>query len=240
VVGFVVTADPSTASGDVLVYLSGGDNVELRRNEIRGARTSGIYLGDTGDGADCVRIVQNWIHGNGTRWNLDHGVYVGHGRRGVVAANVVEGNRAYGVHLGPEAREVLVTQNTIVRNGRSGVIVAGDDSQTSSANLIINNVVAFNTDWGIRTFWEEDEGAENAARNNLLYGNARGATHGTRLASGDNVVANPRFVGARNYRLRAGSPAIDRADAAYTTRFDRDGRRRPRGPRPDLGAFESR
>jgi hypothetical protein len=212
--------------------------VELRRNEIRGATMSGVYVGDPGNGADCVRIVQNWIHGNGTHENLDHGVYFGHGGSGLVAANVFENNLAYGVHLGPDAHGVLVTQNTVVGNGRSGIIVAGYDHETSSANLIVNNVVAFNDEFGIRTYWEEDEGADNAARNNLVYGNGKGATYGARLAVSGNVTTNPRFVSPRNYHLGAGSPAIDRADTGYTTRFDRDGRRRPRGARPDLGAFE--
>jgi hypothetical protein len=238
VTGFVVTPDPSAGSDDVLVYISGGDNVELRRNEIRGSTASGIYVGDAGDGADCVRIVENWIHGNGTHWNLDHGVYFGYGRGGTVAANVVERNLAYGIHLGPQADKVLVTQNTVVANRRSGVIVAGYDNTTSNGNLIVNNVVAFNEDWGIRTYWEEDEGANNAAQNNLVYGNGRGATYGKGLALSGNVTRNPLFLGTRNYHLRVGSPAIDSADAGYTTNFDRDGHRRPRGSRPDLGAFE--
>ena len=51
------------------------------------------------------------------------------------------------------------------------------------------------------------------------------------------ILANPRFIGDGNYRLRAASPGLNRAIPAFSMRYDINGRLRPRG-RGDLGAFE--
>lgn len=61
-------------------------------------------------------------------------------------------------------------------------------------------------------------------------------------ANSDNILlnGNPLFVNAAsgNYRLNAGSPAIDTADPGATLAEDFDGTMRPVGGARDLGAFE--
>jgi hypothetical protein len=54
-----------------------------------------------------------------------------------------------------------------------------------------------------------------------------------------NLEGDPRFVGlaARDFRLQAGSPAIDAGTTVEAPR-DHAGAVRPQGPAPDLGAFE--
>jgi hypothetical protein len=55
-----------------------------------------------------------------------------------------------------------------------------------------------------------------------------------------NIGSNPRFAnpGAGDYKLRPGSPAVDRARAAFAPRTDFTGRRRPQGRGFDIGAYE--
>jgi parallel beta-helix repeat protein len=149
---------------EVQVSIMNGSDVELAHNEIRdNAWHAGVFVYAGSE----ISIDSNYIHNNGdaaTGPNLDHGVYWCAGS-GTVSNNLIEDNVAYGVHLYPEADEVVVDSNTIVGNGRGGIIVAN----TSSQNQLINNVVTDNAMYGIRAY--DLSGSGNVARNNLLWNN---------------------------------------------------------------------
>ena len=116
---------------------------------------SGIIVGPS----QKVRIVGNWIHDNGSdivnSIPQDHGIYWSGRNSGLIANNVIERNIGYGIHLYPSARATLVTGNTIVKNGlraesqgASGIIIGGTESEN---NLIVNNILAWNGECGVRT-----------------------------------------------------------------------------------------
>lgn len=234
--GLVFRGRTAANPTDVAVYVSGGRSVALDGNEVRDAAQSGIFVGERAAG---VRITRNWIHDNG-KTVLDHGIYFENGSGGVIGSNVIERSFGYGIQLYPNADDVLVTQNTIVRNGRSGIIVGGEQ-QTADRNRIVNNIVALNREQGIRTFWGGPVGTGNVAERNLLWGNGEdGADEEAGLALLATIEADPLFVdpAAGNYALRAGSPALDQALPAYSQPTDFDGIARPQGEGPDLGAFE--
>jgi hypothetical protein len=227
----------------VLIYVSGGDHIEISGSELTGAAMSAIYIGDPGNGADDVQFLANYVHDNGTHTNLDHGIYYGTGRGGLIADNFFERNYAYGVHLYPDADGVVVTQNTVVGNGRSGVIVAGE-SMTSDDNVIVNNVIGYNADYGVRSYWGGPTGSGNLVENNVVYGNPAGNLAGGQTGAGltyvGNVLSDPLFVdrNARNYGLTAASPALDRGLVEFMTPTDLEGTARPQGAAGDLGALE--
>ena len=240
-----LTLDLSTAasSDGVPLYVEGGDHVEIARNEIRHGRMSGIFLGDeNSDGSDYARIVGNWIHDNGIHEHFDHGIYYGAGSGGLIANNLIENNLAFGIQLFPDCDGAVVTGNTIVGHGMSGIVVGGDTRGAADGNLIVNNVLAFNAGTGLATYWESAVG-HNVAENNLAFGNGDGDypsgndSGGVRLVR--NFSGNPRFVAraSHNYRLAISSAARNRAVARYALPTDYTGRRRADG-RPDLGAFE--
>jgi parallel beta-helix repeat protein len=243
---FVFEGQTDANRTDVLVSVD-GNYVTLIHNEIRRAAMSGIIVGRS----DGVRIIGNWIHDNGThivnRVPQDHGIYWSDGRRGIVANNIVDHNIGYGIHLYPNAIDTLVTGNTVAYNGyptegsqgASGIIVGGE---SSAGNVIVNNIVAWNSEYGIRSL---DPVPGNRVLRNLGYGNSRGDFPSGDAAQGlsyaDNLVAAPDFVdaGKGNFNLARHSPALGRALPAYTLRRDFAGRLRS-SRRPDLGALERR
>jgi hypothetical protein len=229
----------SANTTDPLIYVSGAQHVEILRNDILNAALSGVYVGDEGDLSEDVNIISNEIRGNGTHDRFDHGIYLGHVRDGLIANNLVTDNRAIGVKIEPEANAMVVTQNTVVDNGKDGIVVGGELGWSSNDNLVVNNIVAFNKSWGIRTYWEHSIGSGNRALRNLVFRNGEGAFWflGGGMSAQLSILVNPRFIGDGSYGLRAGSPALNRAIPSFSMRFDITGRRRPRG-RADLGAFQ--
>jgi hypothetical protein len=203
---------------DTDVYVAGGDDVWLVGNEIRNAPRSGVFAGD---GADRITIVGNWIHDNGSSTSLDHGIYLAQGVGGLIEQNLIDHNRAYGIQLYPEADGVVVRRNTLVANNRSGIVVGGRDSATADDNVIVDNTAAFNGEQGIRTSWSGQVGRGNVARNNVAFGNPAGGVGGDGLVVTGTSDVDPLFrdVGARDYRLRAGSAAEGRSASLDTACF---------------------
>jgi parallel beta helix pectate lyase-like protein/pectate lyase-like protein len=232
--GAVDTKTSSNPGGEeVQVSIMYGSDVEVSGSEIRdNAWHAGIYVYDSTD----VRVLGNWIHDNGDRSqpsqaNLDHGIYWSKGS-GLVANNVIERNLTYGVQLYPDANAVTVGHNTIVGNGKGGVILA----EKAAGNRLVNNVVANNASYGIRTYGLTGSG--NVAQSNLLWHNGSDF-YGDGLAQSGNAVADPRFAGAGNYHLQGSSPAIDHALSGVGPAVDFDGVARPTGGAPDIGAYEA-
>jgi hypothetical protein len=223
------------------LYVSGAHHVEISHNDLSGGTMSAIYVGDPGEPSSDVQILGNRISRNGTHWNLDHGIYVGTDTGGLIANNVIADNMADGIQIYPEANSLIVTENTITGNGRSGIILGGEDT-TSNDNVLANNIVAFNDEYGIRTYWGGPVGTDNLATNNLNYGNGGGDAPGSvldglRITAGRS--ADPLFADAArfDFHLRAGSPAIGQGLAAYAVTTDFDGLARPSAPA--IGAYEA-
>lgn len=242
--------NPPVERSPIAVY---GSNVEINHSEIRNSLSrAGIYLQD----AYNTRLIGNYIHDNGnfsdpSTANLDHGIYFASGS-GLIANNLIERNYAFGVHLYPSASNVIVQQNTIVRNGRSGVIIGGWTTNCPNTgcppqptnNLIVNNIIAFNAYYAFQSFELTTTG--HIIKNNLLWGNAGGdfptderLTRGLTFVNQNNIQADPRFVGASDYRLQTSSPAIDAALNLYTQPDDYNFNPRPQGAASDIGAFEA-
>jgi hypothetical protein len=133
----------------------------------------------------------------------------------------------------PHPSGQLITQNTITASGKAGMIFSGATNLT-----IVNNISAWNTEEGLRTHGDGCVGC--VADQNVLYGNSQSYYLPSPLTVRETLAADPMFVNraARDYRLAAGSPAVDRARSAYSMSVDFAMRARPVGAGPDIGSYE--
>ena len=81
---------------EVLVFVDGGDHVEISNNDLSRSVSSAIFLGEGDNTADDVRIQANHIHDNGDSSSFDHGVYCGHARGALFENNVIDHNTVLG------------------------------------------------------------------------------------------------------------------------------------------------
>ncbi len=220
---------------EVLIWIAGADDV-LSGSEVADGRWhAGIYV----DGPGNDRLIGNYIHDNGdfsqaAQANIDHGIYWGSGRGGLIANNLIIHNLAHGIQLYPSGSQVTVEQNTIVDNGKSGVMIAG----SANHDTIIDNIVAGNGDNSIRSF--EPQGAHNLVENNLVWGNGSGniGTETRGLKLWHNITAVPQFVGPGDYRIAPCSPAVGRGWRIKST-LNYDFAGASRAARLDIGAYQS-
>jgi Right handed beta helix region len=189
-----------------------------------------------------IRISRCYFHDNGGAGprNLDHNLYI-EGRNHVIANNVITGAKnGYGIQLYPSSDRVVVANNTVALN-RSGFVLGGEGSATTRNARVVNNIIAFNQEYGVTVDWGDSRGTGDVVADNVVFGNDENLdTSAGGVVWSSNLVRDPLFVdlSRQAFHLRAGSPAIDRALARYSPATDFDGRRRPQGVRSDLGAFE--
>jgi hypothetical protein len=240
-----LTFDGRYQLDETLIYPAApASNLEISRCEIMRAGLTGtsshsgngIYIAP---GTSSIRVLYNSIHDNGTSDRYHHGIYAS-GTGHLIAGNVIRNNSAYGIQLYPDADSAVVAANTIVGNPRAGIVIGSDGSTTSSGNRVVDNVVAFNGEYGVRTYWGAAEGTGNVVQTNLLYGNPGGATYGSGLTVSGSIASDPAFVdrSGGDLRLQSGSPAVDRGVASWSTPYDVAGVARPKGAGVDLGAYE--
>jgi hypothetical protein len=211
-----------------------GSNFDLTELEVRNGNMSGIYMRE----ADRVSITRSSIHDNGAHEGQDHGIYVSASTNLLIANTIIDHNAGYGIHLYPDTSDgARILHNTVVRNGSSGLIIAGD----SEHNVIANNIFAYNGEYGARAH-HEFNGSENLLQSNLFYGNRSGDIWfpDGGITANASVSGAPSFVSldAGDLRLGPRSAALNRAAPEYSRPFDYRGRKRPHGPASDLGAYE--
>jgi hypothetical protein len=237
--GFLLERARGTSSTNVY-FESGAHHVELARNEIRYSQDQGVYAEEE---THHLHILGNRIHDNGlghvSGQHQSHGIYL-QGKDHVAANNLVFNHPfGFGIQVYDQNSRSIIVHNTVVGSAHSGIVVGG--SQGVDNITIRNNILAFNSKYGVQTDSDCPTGPV-AVDSNVIFGNGsgpvqRGCAH---LRVGTNISADPRFVSRsrRDFRLRRGSPAVDRARADFATRSDIVGHKRPLGRGYDVGAFE--
>jgi len=245
----------TTQQGENMILLTPGltHHVEVSSSEVY---HDGWHAGISA-GGDDIWILNNYIHDNGgfndtSQINTSHGIYYHEGTRGVVANNILEHNRAKGLSARFTANHILVINNTVVGNGRSGMDVAESTYAWTFVNNVVMNNGNVNDGVGINTGGSAG-GATNIEINNILWNNGTSGTSNwdANATVTNNVVADPLLANpassapstthqgySNDYHLKSGSPAIDFASVLYALPFDFGGVCRPKGQGPDAGAIE--
>ncbi len=213
-------------------------DIELAACEVRGSQRQGFFSEES---TSRIQVLGCHFHDNGGSGpaGQDHNIYA-EGSRHLIAGNLLTGARnGFGVQLYPSSDRVLVTANTISDNLRDGIVLGGERGTATTGALVVNNIITHSRR-AISTYWAGDPGTGNLVRNNLGWANEMGGFGGNGATWAGNRELDPRFrdADAGDYRLRAGSPAIDRALTRLSPPVDITGRRRARGRRADLGAYE--
>jgi parallel beta helix pectate lyase-like protein/uncharacterized protein DUF1565 len=241
--GFVI-AGPAVVGGTNIYGVEGSDHVQIVGNEIRESICQGIALEEE---TDAWSITRNWIHDNGDGCDEQaHGIYL-QGNGHLVANNVIDRQpEGYGIQVYDYDRNPRIVNNTIAHSGRGGIVVGGTGCRSGggcgvAGALVVNNVLAYNSGHGIAR--------DDAPKSCNIHSNLAFANDSSSYSSGwpdgclgSNRAGNPLFVDPSrpNYHLRARSPAIGAGDPRVTVSPDYDGVSRPRGRRPDLGAYQFR
>jgi parallel beta-helix repeat protein len=155
----------------------------------------------------------------------------------LVENNICSGNGGRGVHV-YSSDHVLARHNTLFRNaftlGIDGELTAVDASDVR----FVNNVV-YAAAGEPATVTYNTQGV--VFENNLYFGTVNMANRSASDRVGDPLFENGSTdLKTANFRLKAGSPAIDTALPSQSPATDVGGQPRPKGVRPDLGAWESR
>jgi peptidoglycan hydrolase-like protein with peptidoglycan-binding domain len=234
------------------IQIGGGTNALVKNNRLRNIARTCIYFGDQHNSRISGNTVtdSNSTHGNGIT------VYQGSDNITVDGNTVIDANIAFTMEA---STNLNIYNNVFDGAGHTNKVFAdwGASTALSGINRIINNTIVGTTASGIFLASKAAFIVENnildggdvhlpgaTVRNNLytrLIFNQK-ARYGWSLAPGeivangaDSVLVNP---GARDYHLKAGSPAIDAGISIPSVTVDVDGRSRPQGKGTDIGAYE--
>jgi hypothetical protein len=226
-------------------YMEGSGSYEVAYNRIEnifGGNGVQTY-GGSSTTINNASIHHNIINGVGK-----HGINIGNGSETgiVVYNNVVYNTDVAGLRFNTRnLTDAKIYNNTFYNTDRLGVgdvraALMNDDDLAVGAVEIRNNIFVPGGTGRNYLGGSVGFGVVAGTMSTNLWFNGRGSIVGS-----GNVRANPRFVsttpGSENFRLQAGSPAIDAGSAAVapqvTNGFDVSSVR-PQGRGFDIGAFE--
>ncbi|MEQ1706632.1 MAG: choice-of-anchor Q domain-containing protein, partial [Rickettsiales bacterium] len=169
-------------------------------------------MGGPTDGRECSDLTGNMAK------TLDRGYGIYHATQfGKVQNNIIYNCGAYGIHLWHKADNSIISHNLIF-NSRMGMTIGVGDSPftgTGDGIIVSNNIVINSKTYGIRPFGKL--GPNSRFINNILYNNGTDEIRNDKGAPPpsmvfDNLIGvDPKLtnLAGGDYRLSAGSPAID-------------------------------
>lgn len=218
-------------------------------------------------GSDYNEFINLKVHDNGAT-DLDHGIYLASsynlvensqfyrnagqgihayasGKTGVVNKNIIRNNKIYdNARVGDRGRGIVVSSgsgnlvyNNLIWGNEGGIVV---DYNGVSKTEVYNNTVYDNDEFGIAV---GSKSKEASVRNNIVYGNGGPAVDnkgsGTTL-SNNLVNVDPKFMNAaaKDFRVKAGSPAINKGVTLSKVPKDYISVPRPQGGSYDIGGYE--
>lgn len=188
----------------------------ISRNVVANSSQYGIVISGA---QDYSRVERNKVTGGNA------GIVIDNGAQSTVINNLVTTNSLYGISSGASA--ALIAFNTVAANGTDGIYAVNADAST-----YLNNISYGNGSYGFNI--DASSSAVEIGYSDT-YGNTAGDINGAYVNLGGNVLVDPLFVSATNYRLTSTSPVID-ASGIYWIRNDHTGYGRSNPA--DMGAYE--
>lgn len=156
-----------------------------------------------------------------------------------IVNNIVIGARKnfdYGDFLrGGGLRDTTVANNTFYR-GYDGVLVIDEVDNGSHANTTFTNNIFYQAGTEPLVVLEDASGL--SFHHNSWFGGDPGLAAGSGDITADPLLVKPGGLTAGDYRLQAGSPALNGGDGAIAPATDYFGTARPAGSGYDIGAYE--
>ncbi|OQW49213.1 MAG: hypothetical protein A4S09_03860 [Proteobacteria bacterium SG_bin7] len=218
------------------IYASFGSNILIEGSEIYNQPGGGIVIYP---GPLHNVIVRNNIihHNNDMKTSANPGIQIW--------ASVLKDVPGSGVIDGTQVYNNVVYSNGV--NQPAGSAQGGGIEVTnggSSNTKIWNNTIYGNRGYGIRLFAGTLGPSKNTVvQNNIVYGNTATQiiNNGVNSTIDHNLTTNPLFVNAsaRNFRLTAASPAVNKGRSISSVKTDITGTARPKSGYFDIGAYES-
>jgi hypothetical protein len=266
--GLILDAANVSANGIVInasnTSLGSAHHIRIINSEVKNAPRQGILVAY---GSNSNEFINLKVHDNGTT-DFDHGFYITssnnlvekssiyrnagfgvhvyNGSSGQSANNnIIRNNKTYeNARVGDRGAGIILTSgsgnmayNNLVWGNNGGIIV---NFSTVSNTKVFNNVVYTNGSYGIYI----GSGSTNTkVQNNIVYQNSGPAISnkgsGT-LLSNNLIDIDPKFVNAAaaDFRLKAGSPAINTGVTLSDVAKDYAGVSRPQGGSYDIGGYE--
>jgi hypothetical protein len=188
-------------------------------------------------------VISNLVHDIGPAGcRYVQGIYIS--TSGSVKNNVVYRVAEGAIHLWHDARNVIISNNTVTTSNTGIIVGGGDFYKTSGPNdytMVYNNIV-YDNKMGISE--QGKTGTHNQYRNNLVYQNS---TYNWRLFNGlqhyNTVTSNPLFIGytrtgTPNLKITTSSPAVGRGTSTYAAPTDFLDRPRNSTTGYDIGAYQ--
>ena len=219
-----------------------GDDVVFRDNDVTDYHTGICFLlgSDQYGRAQRTTIERNRIHDCGVlpAQNHHHGIYIEASDDARILNNWIYDNADRGVQMFPDSQGSYISGNVIDGNGQNVSYARQSANNIVEHNVISNAVLRWNIeDW-------ELTGTGNVARANCVWTtrtdlyNRQGGIMVTRdFTALDNLIADPLFVdrGAKDFRLREGSPCAALLAAGGTPPPVRPGPSPGPAPQPQPG-----
>jgi len=226
-------------TGNGIYFDAGADNSVVEYNTITGGTKGMVWVNASNITARWNKLIGPFSSGYAIIVNSDHS------NTGILSYNIIncQNNACEGIRLGTRANSSIDIYNNNIVNCGVGIWIANVNQGVRNVknNIFYNNTVNIRAASGNAT----------SINNNLYHGTGAwtwGAAEATiaTFASwkavssydGASITGDPRFISTSDFRLTAGSPAIDAGTNVGLT-SDYFGNNVPFGPAPDIGAHES-